>query len=89
MSFYLVERYVPSMSERDAAAATERLAGAQDPRVRHLLTVLLPGEDTCLSVFEATERAAVEEANQRAGFPVDRIVEASVLRGGDRRSENP
>ena len=66
MAFYLVERYVPSMTDRDLAAALSRIDQLPGGRVRHLWTVLILGEDTCLSVFEATDPTAVEAANTKA-----------------------
>jgi hypothetical protein len=45
--------------------------------------VLVPDEETCLSVFEAADAGAVGEANVRAGFPLDRIVEIEVFRGDE------
>jgi len=77
MTFYLVERYLPSMGLPEVAQATGRLPG--DHGVRHLWTVLIPGEDTCLSLFEAPDSGAVRLANERAAFPLDRIVEASLF----------
>ncbi len=82
MAFYLVERYVPSMDDRDVERATRRLRGAR-PGVRHLCTVFLPDEETCLSVFEGPDAATVEVANTEAEFPLDRIVEASVFMRSD------
>jgi hypothetical protein len=79
MSFFLVERYVPSMSAADVASAAARLAEGSGDGVRHLYTVLIPGEDTCLSLFEAPDATAVDAANERARFPADRIVEAAVF----------
>lgn len=79
MPFYLVERYVPSISEHDVIAGAARLSDAEPGNVRHLLTVLLPGEDTCLSVFEAASSAAVQLVNQEAGLTLDRIVEVTVI----------
>ena len=79
MAFYLVERYVPSMSAAEVAQAAARLAEAAGDEVRHLYTVLILEEDTCLSLFEAPDAPAVEAANAKAGFPVDRIVEAAVF----------
>jgi hypothetical protein len=37
------------------------------------------GEETCLSVFEAADAQAVEAANRRAGFDLDRIVEVELF----------
>src|SRR5881392_4183711 len=78
MGFYMVERYVPAMTGPEVASATARLAGAVSDGVRHLYSVLVSGEDTCLSVFEAPDVRAVEVANEWAGFPLDRIVEVSI-----------
>jgi hypothetical protein len=79
MPFYLVERYVPSISEHEMETGTARLSDAAPGDVRHLLTVLLPGEDTCFSVFQAPNSDAVELVNQEAGLAIDRIVEATVF----------
>src|SRR5262249_24834503 len=85
MHVYLFERYVPSMSEEEVVAAAARSARADPTRVRHLFTVLVVGEDTCLSLFEADRPDVVQSANERAGFEVDRIVEASIVQidGGE------
>jgi hypothetical protein len=92
MGFYLAERYVPSMSTADVGAAIDRLDRAvADEPVRHVLSVLVHGEDTCLSIFEAPDPRAIEQVAERAGFPLDRIVEATAylgLRPG-RRSDPP
>ncbi|MEP6639221.1 MAG: hypothetical protein ABJC39_07705, partial [Chloroflexota bacterium] len=50
--------------------------------VRHLWTIQVAGEDTCLSVFEAPDAAAVTAANTQAGFHVDRVVEVSAVHAG-------
>lgn len=77
--FFLVERYVPSMSAAEVDAATARLDGMADGRTRHLGTLLIPGEDTCLSLFEAPEQVSVETVNSRAEFALHRIVEVVVF----------
>jgi hypothetical protein len=78
---YLVERYLPSSGEQEVADAARRLA-ADPGTVRHLLTVLIPGEETGLSLVDGPDPAAVAAANVRAGFPYTRIVPA-VLVGPD------
>lgn len=82
MGFYLAERYVPSMTAADVGAAIDRLdrAVSAEP-VRRVLSVLVHGEDTCLSIFEAPDPGAIERATERAGFPLDRIVEATAYPG--------
>lgn len=79
MAFYLVERYVPSMTIAEVTAAAARIAELAGDDVRHVWTVLVSGEDTCLSVFEAHDAAAVEHANARAAFPLDRVVEITPI----------
>jgi hypothetical protein len=49
--------------------------------------VLVPDEETCLSVFEAADAGAVDEANERAAFPLDRIVEVEVFPSPPDRNE--
>jgi len=51
-------------------------------QVRHLWTILVAAEDTCLSVFEGPDARAVEEANARAGFHLDRVVEVTSVEVG-------
>jgi uncharacterized protein DUF4242 len=92
MGFYLAERYVPSMTAADVGAAIDRLDRAvADEPVRHVLSVLVHGEDTCLSIFEAPDSRAIERVTERAGFPLDRIVEATAYPGARsaRRSGRP
>jgi hypothetical protein len=77
--FFLVERYVPSISAESVAAAARRLSGTTDGPTRHVCTLLVRDEETCLSVFEAPNAEAVADANDRAGFPLDRIVEVELF----------
>lgn len=77
--FFLVERYVPSLSAADVDAATARLDGMAEGQIRHLGTLLIPGEDTCLSLFEALDPVSVETVNERAGFVLHRIVEVTLF----------
>jgi hypothetical protein len=89
-ALFLVERYVPAGSVEllvaQAAAAEDAARGlrGEGVGVRYLWSAYLPSEETCLCLFEAPDRAAVEEVNRRARFPFDRIVEAApVLAPGD------
>ena len=76
--FFLVERYLPAVSASAVGLAVDRL-----PRsgcgARHLCTFLVPDEETCLSLFEAADAVVVGEANERAEFPLDRIVQVEVF----------
>ncbi len=83
VAFYLVERYVPSMPAAEIREALARINVPQD-EVRHLWTILVRAEDTCLSVFEASDVEAVVRATNRAGFPLDRVVEVTPVVDGPR-----
>jgi hypothetical protein len=76
---FLVERFLPSVSAADVAAATQRLREHQGSAVRHLFTVLVTGEETGLSCFAASDRVSVARTNDDAAFPFDRIVEVTVF----------
>jgi hypothetical protein len=80
VAFYLVERYVPSMPAVDIQAAIARIDAPQ-AEVRHVWTILVRDEDTCLSVFEAPNVEAVVQAIARVGFPFDRVVEVTPVVG--------
>jgi hypothetical protein len=77
--FFLVERYIPSMRSGSVGPAVQRLRQSASGTARHLYSVLVRDEETCLSVFEADDARAVEAANQSARFEVDRIVEVEVF----------
>ena len=79
--FFLVERYVPSVEASAVASSVQRLNAAPGRDARHLMTLLVPHEETCLSVFQAEDAEAVGAANSAAGFDVDRVVEVQVFPG--------
>lgn len=87
--FFLVERYVPSISSSSVGPAIHRLRESTPETARHLYSVLVPDEETCLSVFEADDAQAVAAANERARFPVDRIVEVEVFPRPGRTTDQP
>jgi hypothetical protein len=94
VALYLVERYVPSMTLADLAAAVTRIGELPSDDVRHLWTILVAAEDTCLSVFEGPDAEAVEEANLRARFHLDRVVEVTSVEigqtaGGEAQGAGP
>jgi hypothetical protein len=84
--FFLVERYVPSISADSIEAAVRRLNESTGPGGHHLVTLLIRGEETCLSVLEAPDVRAVGLANERAQFDLERVVEVEVFgRSGRKR----
>lgn len=76
MGLYLVERYVPSLGPEQVAVAVARLTTLEAPEASHLWTVLIPSEDTCLSLFAAASAEAVEQINRRADFAFTRTIVA-------------
>jgi hypothetical protein len=76
VGLYLVERYTPSLGAEQVAAAVRRLDALGATGTSHMWTVLMPAEETCLSLFAAASATAVAEANRRADFTFTRIVDA-------------
>jgi hypothetical protein len=79
MSLYLVERYTPSLRPEQVAAAVARLGDDPEPGTTHVWTVVVPGEDTCLSLFAAGSATAVARTNLRAGLTFTRIVAVEAI----------
>ncbi|HXH87000.1 MAG TPA: nickel-binding protein [Gaiellaceae bacterium] len=80
MPVFLVERYAAG---DQIGGLDGRLAGATEgSEVRWLASIVLPGEDACLCLFEAPSAAEVIAVNLRAGAGLDRVVEAVLVRGG-------
>jgi hypothetical protein len=75
-----VERYVPAVDARSIAAIVRQLPEAPGG-ARHVGTLVITNEETCLSVFEATDAPSVAAVNEAAGLPLDRIVEAEWIPG--------
>jgi len=82
VSKFLVERYLPGFTPDQLAAAavaakkTSAEADAHGTPVRYLRSTFVPGEEKCFCLFEGPSAAAVQEVNERAGLPFERIVEA-------------
>jgi len=79
--FFLVERYVSAREASSIVETIQELARSRDD-ARHVGTVVLAGDETCLSVFEAKDAPAVAAVNE--GLPLDRIVEAEWFPGPSR-----
>lgn len=77
---YVVERYLPGISDEDLRLLIGRLGGvarelqAEGTDVTYLGSTIVPGDESCFCQFEAPSEEAVAEANRRAGVPYDRIV---------------
>ena len=82
MAVYMVERDLPGITmeqlagaQRAAIETSQRFTAGGKP-VRYIRTTFVPGEARCMCLFEAASAAAVREANEAAGIPFTRIVEA-------------
>lgn len=88
---YVVERYSPELFRSDLLRGLARLAAMEDEAAepvgaRYLGSTIVLEDDACFCQFEAPAKAAVAEANRRAGVPFDRIVLAVTVKPkGDRR----
>jgi hypothetical protein len=82
MGTYMVERYLPGISEEKLRAAIGRVQAAaaqlqaEGIAVRYLDSTFTPEDQCCFCLFAGPSRATVLEANQRAGFPLARIIPA-------------
>ena len=82
MASFLVETYVPGAQAHDARVAGRRMRDAartlsrHGDSVRYVRTTLLPGDETCFHVLEASSREAVAAACRLAGVARARIVDA-------------
>ncbi|HYY78550.1 MAG TPA: nickel-binding protein [Actinomycetes bacterium] len=82
MGTYMVERYLPGVSEQELHLAIGRVKAvaaqmqAEGVAVRYLGSTFAPEDQCCFCLFAGPSSAAVREANERAAFPHARIVPA-------------
>ena len=76
MPGFILETYVPRLSSSDlddlAGRAKQATTGTQ---VSHIRSYLVPEDEMCMHVFEASSRDAVLLVAGRAGIEAERIVE--------------
>jgi Protein of unknown function (DUF4242) len=78
---YLVERYLPGVTDGQLGEAGERLAAAAAQlaaggvEVRYVGSTFVPEEESCFCGFESTSVDGVERVCERAGVSFARIVE--------------
>ena len=82
MALYLVERKQAEMSfeqvavvQRAAIEMSRRFTAAGKP-ARYIRATLVPSESRCLTLFEAADAKVLQELNEAAQIPFDRIIEA-------------
>jgi len=82
MAVYLVERQLPGVTmeqlgaAQQAAIETGKQFTADGKNVRYIRTTFVPGEASCMCLFEADSPDLVREVNEAANIPFTRIVEA-------------
>lgn len=80
MPLYMVERVLPGATMasleavQHAVEETCRACAADAQPVHYRRSIFLPGESRCLCVFEAANAARVQEVNEAAQLPYERIV---------------
>jgi Protein of unknown function (DUF4242) len=78
---YLVERYLPGVTDGQLDEAGERLAAAAQRlaadglEVRYVGSIFVPEEESCFCSFEGASADEVERACEQAGVAFARIVE--------------
>ena len=88
MKKYLVERYLPGITQRQLDEASERLASAasglaaEGVEVRYVGSTFVPREESCFCRFEGDSADAVRRACEQADVMFARIVEARDLSPG-------
>lgn len=82
MSVYMVQRDLPGITMEQLGAAQKSAIGtaqaftAKGKNVRYIRSTFVPGESSCMCLFEASSPALVKEVNEAAKIPFTRIVEA-------------
>jgi hypothetical protein len=90
LSTFLVERYWPGVDIARVRAVLPRLDAAAEAMTRegtpvtHLASILMPVDQVLFSLVAAGDISLVEQLNDRADLPADRIAEAVTLPGLDR-----
>ena len=85
MPNYVIELYRPSADAETLREVADRLAAGarhlsgKGTLVRYVDTIFLPGDETCLHLFEAGSEADVRAVARRAGIDVDRVVPAEQI----------
>jgi hypothetical protein len=85
MSTYMADRDLPGITleqladAQRAAIDTSRRFSAGGRPVRYIRSTWVPGDSRVMCLFEADDRALVEEVNRTAGIPFSRVVEARDL----------
>ena len=89
MPKYMVERHLPGLTDEQLGAAAARAKqtttemAAEGTPVRYLRSTFVPGEEKCYCLFEGPSEDAIQQAQERAQLPYQRIVEAQHIAAED------
>jgi hypothetical protein len=79
---FVVERYLDGLSEYEideiGRRCNEALREFTERGVRHLESILIPGDETCLSLFEGPDADTVRAANTACRLPTGRVLAAVI-----------
>jgi hypothetical protein len=83
---YTAKCYWPGITPSELTRAADRtlsqprgLAARRRSRVSYLGSILFPDDELVLCLFDASSRAAVKRASERAGIPCERVMETAWL----------
>jgi hypothetical protein len=71
---YTAKCFWPGLTEDDLRLATARAETETGTTFQGAL--YLPGDELVLCLFEASSRADVKQASERAGMPCERVIES-------------
>jgi len=83
---FVVERYLVGWTGEEIDEM-ERRCGESTPEfiergVRHLESIVIPSDETCLSLFEGPDAETVRDANEACRLPTGRVLPAVFHRPG-------
>lgn len=82
MAVYMVERTLTGITMEQLGDAQKRaietsaVLAEAGKQCRYIRTTFVPGDEKAMCLFEASSAQLVEECNQQAQIPYDRVVEA-------------
>jgi Nickel responsive protein SCO4226-like len=82
VQLFIVERYLAGWSAADVQQLLDRTsahaAAMAADGVRHVGSVFIPGDETCLCLFSGPSSDAVRAANERHDLPFGRVVDGEL-----------
>lgn len=77
---FLAERYLPFQTPEALASQVDRdRAAARAMSIRHVLTIHVPADETCFTLFEAASLELVTQTSDRFELGYRRVVRAIVI----------